>query len=194
MKNKINTKEKIIEVSLKLFSEKGYEATVMEEIAKNVGIKKASLYYYFPGKKEIFKEVFNSVIEDYKSFVTELCKIEENSSIKLKLKKIFREYVLYNKKSIKMSFWDRFYYFPPPELKEYIYQKTLETGGEFSKKLKEIFAEGIKRGEIQGNNVDFLAATYHYALDGLALSVNLYDEKTLEVEINKAIDLYLKQI
>ena len=44
-----NTKQKIIEESLKLFSEKGYEGVSMREIASAVGIKGASIYNHFKG-------------------------------------------------------------------------------------------------------------------------------------------------
>ncbi len=43
-KKEKNTKEKIFEASIDLFSEKGFDAASMREIAEMVGIKKASLY------------------------------------------------------------------------------------------------------------------------------------------------------
>ena len=48
------TKRKIFETSLKLFSEKGYDATSIEEITAIVGVAKGTLYYHFNSKEEIF--------------------------------------------------------------------------------------------------------------------------------------------
>lgn len=48
------TKRKIFETSLKLFSEKGYDATSIEEITAVVGVAKGTLYYHFSSKEEIF--------------------------------------------------------------------------------------------------------------------------------------------
>lgn len=48
------TKRKIFEASLKLFSEKGYDATSIEEITATVGVAKGTLYYHFSSKEEIF--------------------------------------------------------------------------------------------------------------------------------------------
>ena len=48
------TKRKIFETSLKLFSEKGYDATSIEEITTTVGVAKGTLYYHFSSKEEIF--------------------------------------------------------------------------------------------------------------------------------------------
>lgn len=48
------TKRKIFETSLKLFAEKGYDATSIEEITSVVGIAKGTLYHHFSCKEEIF--------------------------------------------------------------------------------------------------------------------------------------------
>lgn len=48
------TKRKIFETSMKLFAEKGYDATSIEEITATVGVAKGTLYYHFSSKEEIF--------------------------------------------------------------------------------------------------------------------------------------------
>ena len=48
------TKRKIFETSMKLFAEKGYESTSIEEITATVGVAKGTLYYHFSSKEEIF--------------------------------------------------------------------------------------------------------------------------------------------
>ena len=48
------TKRKIFETSMKLFAEKGYDATSVEEITSMVGVAKGTLYYHFSNKEEIF--------------------------------------------------------------------------------------------------------------------------------------------
>ena len=40
---------------MKLFAEKGYDATSIEEITATVGVAKGTLYYHFSSKEEIFK-------------------------------------------------------------------------------------------------------------------------------------------
>ena len=48
------TKRKIFETSRRLFAEKGYDATSIEEITATVGVAKGTLYYHFSSKEEIF--------------------------------------------------------------------------------------------------------------------------------------------
>lgn len=44
-------------VALRLFTEQGYEATSLRQIADELGINKASLYYYFDGKEAIVQSL-----------------------------------------------------------------------------------------------------------------------------------------
>ena len=48
-----DTRERILDVALDLFTEKGYDKTSLREIAEQLGFTKAALYYHFPGKKDI---------------------------------------------------------------------------------------------------------------------------------------------
>ena len=48
------TKRRIFEASMKLFADKGYDATSIEEITATVGVAKGTLYYHFSSKEEIF--------------------------------------------------------------------------------------------------------------------------------------------
>ncbi|SEW13800.1 TetR/AcrR family transcriptional regulator [[Clostridium] fimetarium] len=57
---KKTTKEQILEVSLLLFSEKGYDAVRVKEIADVVGIKAPSIYKHFKSKQDIF----NAILEE----------------------------------------------------------------------------------------------------------------------------------
>lgn len=61
--NNENTKDKILNVAEALFAEKGFDGTSMGEIAKQVGINKASIYYYFESKDKLLEEILkNSTI------------------------------------------------------------------------------------------------------------------------------------
>ncbi|MFD7508336.1 TetR/AcrR family transcriptional regulator [Streptomyces sp. NPDC059853] len=53
-----DTKARIQEVALTLFTEQGYEATSMREIAERLHITKAALYYHFKNKEDIVVSLF----------------------------------------------------------------------------------------------------------------------------------------
>ena len=62
------TRERILETALTLFAGKGYEATSMREIAEQLGITKAALYYHFDSKAQIVR----AMLADTERRVTEL--------------------------------------------------------------------------------------------------------------------------
>ena len=54
-----STKEKILEISLDMFSKQGYTAVSIRDICSQVGIKESSVYYHFKNKQAIFDELLN---------------------------------------------------------------------------------------------------------------------------------------
>ena len=52
------TKQSIFDVSVKLFSEKGYDAVSLREIAGEVGITNAAIYNHFSSKEAILNDIF----------------------------------------------------------------------------------------------------------------------------------------
>jgi AcrR family transcriptional regulator len=63
-----DTRSRIQEVALELFTEHGYEATSLREIAERLGVTKAALYYHFKTKDDIVA----SFMADRAAAVTEL--------------------------------------------------------------------------------------------------------------------------
>ena len=61
MKNKYH---QILETASRLFAQKGYKSTSMNEIANELGIKKATIYYYFPSKEQILFEIMNFAMDE----------------------------------------------------------------------------------------------------------------------------------
>ncbi|MDP8315127.1 MAG: TetR/AcrR family transcriptional regulator [Candidatus Celaenobacter antarcticus] len=59
-KNIINTAEKVFECY-------GYKKTTMDDIAEEVRIGKATIYYYYSGKLEIFFKVIRKDCEKFNS-------------------------------------------------------------------------------------------------------------------------------
>lgn len=61
----MNTKEKIFNASLDLFSKKGYDSVSLRQIAEEVGIKKSSIYSHYPSKEAILMDIFNRFTESF---------------------------------------------------------------------------------------------------------------------------------
>jgi AcrR family transcriptional regulator len=68
----MNIKERILEVARIEFINKGLKNVKTDELAKEIGISKRTLYEYYPSKKELFKAVVEIEIADHKCEMKEL--------------------------------------------------------------------------------------------------------------------------
>jgi AcrR family transcriptional regulator len=57
------TREGILEAAALIFSEKGFHATSMQDIADAVNLQKASLYYHFSSKQEILLALLDHALD-----------------------------------------------------------------------------------------------------------------------------------
>ncbi|MEU2131727.1 helix-turn-helix domain-containing protein [Streptomyces sp. NPDC018352] len=63
------TKAEIRKVAIELFTEQGYEATSLREIAERLGITKAALYYHFSSKEDIVRSLFSAHLDSLEAMV-----------------------------------------------------------------------------------------------------------------------------
>ena len=57
-------KKELVQVSLRLFSENGFHATSIRDIAKAAGVTEGLIYHYFQGKKDLLKTIVESSVLD----------------------------------------------------------------------------------------------------------------------------------
>ena len=168
------TKRKIFETSMKLFAEKGYDATSIEEITATVGVAKGTLYYHFSSKEEIFnflieegmKLLQNSIdiktarIENY------IDKIKAIVLIQIKVVAKYEDLI-----TILLSqFWGS----------EARHQKCQKHIFEYIKKIENIVEKGIEAGQIKKGNAQAIASEIY----GIICSSLVY-----KTRINEKIDI-----
>ncbi|KPQ09238.1 MAG: TetR family transcriptional regulator [Algoriphagus marincola HL-49] len=61
MTQKINQEAKIIDAAYKLFLEKGFRSTTMDDICQSLGISKKTLYRFFSSKTELLAAAFQKL-------------------------------------------------------------------------------------------------------------------------------------
>ena len=62
------TKNNIMEIAIKAFAQNGFTAVSMRDIAKEVGINIASIYYYYESKAVLLEDIFSFFIRGYKHY------------------------------------------------------------------------------------------------------------------------------
>ena len=57
----LDTRDRVLQVSLSLFADRGYRGTSLRDIAKRIGIKAPSLLHHFPSKQQLYLAVLDHI-------------------------------------------------------------------------------------------------------------------------------------
>ena len=185
------TKRKIFETSMKLFAEKGYDATSNEEITATVGVAKGTLYYHFSSKEEIFQFLVEEGVKLLKNSIAIKTDKLTNSLDKIKAIVLIELKVLVKYESfmtiILSEIWGTGQ--RSKMCRDYVF--------EYIQMIQEIVEEGMKKKELQEANPNVIAS----GIFGFVCSSLIYKlrrEKNIEVlelykEIEKSFILKLKK-
>lgn len=146
------TKRRIFNTAVKLFSEKGYDNTNVEEITAVAGVAKGTLYYHFSKKEDIFDMLLEEGIKLLKNNIelkTKDCKtaLEKIKAVILVQIKVIVAYESFLN-VVLSQMWGE-------ESKNIKCKKVVF---EYIGIIEEIIEEGIKNGEFYDGNVQALAS------------------------------------
>lgn len=65
MNTGLDGRSRILEASIKIFAEKSFEGSRIEDIAKEAGVPKSLIYYHFKNKNEILELLTKRFIDDF---------------------------------------------------------------------------------------------------------------------------------
>lgn len=75
------SKIEIKQIAIKHFNQFGYDGTKMAQIAEEAGIRKQSLSYHYPTKKDLLIEVYQEVIEEEQAFIRQYFEEHKGKSL-----------------------------------------------------------------------------------------------------------------
>jgi len=90
-KTKEERRNEIIETAGKLFEEKGYEQTQVQDIVNEIGVAKGLFYYYFKSKDEVMEELADRYADAIIDAVNKL--IDKDISTFDKINRIFQIFI-----------------------------------------------------------------------------------------------------
>jgi AcrR family transcriptional regulator len=85
-------KERILNAASECFAKYGYQKTTLKDIGQKIGLDKATIYYYFKNKEEIFTTI---VLDEFHRFYLEL-----NEVIEEKMDCIEKIYMFFEKRFV----------------------------------------------------------------------------------------------
>jgi AcrR family transcriptional regulator len=60
----LDRREQIVAVATRLFSERGYAGTSLDDVAAEIGFTKAAIYYWFDNKEEILFQIHDRIVAE----------------------------------------------------------------------------------------------------------------------------------
>jgi len=186
----------IILITRKLIEEKGYDDLEMSDIAKAVGVKKSTLYYYFKNKKDLFLKTIEYDFLELKNLIQDRIKSKTTPSDKLKtMVTVFVEYFYSNKNSILIFMRNQFSCIKVNDVIDYW---DTEISKAYSK-FVDFMEENVKAAQkINFLNSKVNSRVLTYSLLGLLTSVVIYrlyserDPKGRRETINEILNIITK--
>ena len=143
-------KEDIINASIKLFAEKGYDAVSVRDISKEAGVTEAALYKHFKGKEDMFLSIFKEIIREYCRRII-IIKEMDLAAVEKLCRIVALTFDLYEAHPSEMRFalitQHKFWESLPDDLKPHLL-------------FRSILEEGMTAGEIQEEEVYILITVY----------------------------------
>ena len=155
-------KKRLMQISRELYARYGFRKTTLNDIARELGMTKSSIYYYFGNKEEIFNQMISSDIEKWKKELSDF--VGRQDSVQEKLAAYITK-----KMEIVCSISD-FYRSPIEEYHEnfsLIEKLRAETDKEEIGIIKEILGEGNRQGVFSVQDIDMTALNMLNILKGL---------------------------
>jgi AcrR family transcriptional regulator len=180
--------KQILEVSQKRFGLYGIEKTSMREIADDLRLSKASLYYYFPDKESLYIAVVEKEQKEFlRSIAERISSIEEPEQLLLEYSGIRLTYfrTLLNLSRLRL---DSF-----PTLKP-VFKESLKNFREKEKEIiQKILEKGKRKGTFHVNDTEKMASLYLDLLKGLR-SPLVNEKVTLSIDQHEFDELKKKTL
>lgn len=163
--------------ALAQFVIKGYDATSLDDIVKEVGIKKQSIYTHFKQKEDIFLQVMQDTINNEISFIKKFFDDNKKSELKDTLHKLLIKYKdrYLKQEDLELRFLLRMAFIPPFHLQSTVMSQFHAYNRELEKVLKRAFErdENIKVTPEEG------MISFSNFLDGILVEL-IYSGSSIE--------------
>ncbi|MFD1770298.1 TetR/AcrR family transcriptional regulator [Sphingobacterium suaedae] len=163
-------KDQIVQVALKRFAHYGFNKTTMSEIAVDLNITKANLYYYYPDKNSLIKDVLVFISED---IIRNEYKLLDTYSENLLT-------ILFQLLELRAEYLKEYYVLHISENLEWIKGQGVGTVLEKMHNkdvvvMRELFQRAVDAREIVLDDVDEAATSYLEVIKGLSLIRSVAD-------------------
>lgn len=139
-----NKQAEIMQAAIRLFQQKGYHATSMQDIADAVGLQKGSLYHYISGKEDLLVVIIHDALGQYNARLTEIRGLD--LPVRERLELAVRSHLKGIAENLGMlTIFLRESYALNPDQQRMIAQES----DRYNRMFEDLFAEGVRSGELR---------------------------------------------
>ncbi len=162
----IETKKRILEASMDVFSRKGYAAANIREIAKTAQISIGTIYIYFKNKEELYQNLIENKKKELTDRIVAMSPGKKSASEALKeFIRVHLEYAVRHREFILLHIREHGFSFGI-EKKRAFFNQQIEI-------IERIIKNGIKSGEFRKSNSVDVARIIMATLRGIILTIAL---------------------
>lgn len=183
----MSKKEQIIKVASKYFSEVGYDKASLEDVAKEVGVSKAAIYYHFKDKFALYEAVLCSRFGELGEII---CKIDDSNPIEA-LKRYIESF---GKFLIDKPCFSAIFARELADGAKNIPQSCTKQMSRIVKKLSIILNNGHKEGVFERENVFMVQLMIVSTLINYVTTKNLREAVMSNLENIEGVDVKLEDI
>jgi AcrR family transcriptional regulator len=178
--------EDVLAVAARLFRERGYRATGLDQIADELGVTRAALYYYFDTKQELLEAICGKSMDAVESALQEVQAVPDAAERLGAFARAFARNTATD--SARVFFRDA------KELGPEARQRLRERAHRVTRGAEEIVEAGIASGRFRGVNVHVAAPGLLAMLNSLPDWVRSGRHGSLESVTEQLLDLFLHGI
>lgn len=139
-----NKQAEIVAAAVRLFHEKGFHATSMQDIADAVGLQKGSLYHYIASKEDLLVVIIHGAIAQYNQRLAEIKAMDMPARQRLEL--AVREHLLGIADNLSMlTIFLRESY----ALNQAQQEQIAVESDRYNRMFEELYEEGVRSGELR---------------------------------------------
>ncbi|MGE7768144.1 TetR/AcrR family transcriptional regulator [Peribacillus sp. NPDC096540] len=178
-------RQELIDAALLHYSLHGYQGATMKKIADEVGIKPASIYFFYKNKEELFIAAFQQLLDNHLAEMKRILAKTSSQSVDQIFSEMLHGIVKYHKDDEQGTMaYISLVTSPIPEIKLYLQKYLLHFNDWMVSSLEALLRQSYP--SISADEVDQIIKQFVLLGNGLFWGINLYEGQDLMEQVHIA--------
>jgi TetR/AcrR family transcriptional regulator, acrAB operon repressor len=145
------TRISVLDAAKTIISQKGYNRTTLEEIAKVAGVTRGAIYWHFNNKLEIFEAIINEYYDSSRARIDAILNAGHDplETFRRVMKELFN--IISNDSQYHIIEEINFFKYDKPKGLHFLYSHHLDKVAEMKQIIKDLVLKGVEAGQFNKN-------------------------------------------